>query len=80
MHLKVDIDIMEFLKKVEQCEDNVYYETLEGDILNLTSELSQFIFCTIAAKPHYWKTGMIRCKNPDDYKFLKDYLTKDEEK
>ncbi len=80
MRLKEDIDIMEFLKKVEQCKDHVYYETMEGDTLNLSSTLSQFIFCTVAVKPHYWKTGVIRCENPEDYKMLKDYLTKDEEK
>ncbi len=78
MHLKMDIDIMEFLKKVGQCENSIYYETLEGDTLNLSSTLSQFIFCTIAAKPHYWKTGIIRCNDPSDYEMLKDYLTKDE--
>ncbi len=80
MRLKADIDIMEFLKEVKHCENNVYYETLEGDTLNLSSKLSQFIFCTVAEKPHYWKTGTIRCSNQSDYELLKDYLTEDEEK
>lgn len=77
MHLKIDTTISTFLNDVKKCKDTVYYETQEGDILNLSSALSQFVFCIIAAQPQYWKTGIVRCKNEDDYVFLEKYLTKD---
>ncbi|MDF2587271.1 MAG: hypothetical protein K0S41_1112 [Anaerocolumna sp.] len=79
MHLKTDIDITQFLLQVKKCENDVFYETLEGDILNLTSALSQYVFCSIAKQPHYWKTGIVRCKNVDDYHILSEYLVEDEQ-
>lgn len=77
MHLRTDIAITAFLDDVKKCTGTVYYETSEGDILNLSSSLSQFVFCTIAAHPHYWKTGTVRCENREDYIFLENYLVAD---
>lgn len=77
MHLRIDTVITAFLNDVKKCKDTVYYETREGDILNLSSALSQFVFCVIAAQPQYWRTGTVRCNNDDDYSFLEKYLTDD---
>jgi len=78
MHLKTDIEITQFLLQVKKCNDDVYYKTSEGDILNLSSALSQYVFCSIAKQPHYWKTGIVSCKNIDDYQILSAYLVEDE--
>ena len=48
MLLRQDIDTIKFLQKVKTCHDEVIFETTEGDRLNLTSTLSQYVFCSIA--------------------------------
>ena len=78
MHLKIDINIVTFLADIRKCQNDVYYETVDGDILNLTSALSQFVFCSIVNHPHFLKTGIVRCDNVDDYIILKEYLNQDE--
>jgi hypothetical protein len=78
MHLRTDIEISQFLLQIKKCSNDVFYETSEGDILNLSSTLSQYVFCTIANHPQYWKTGIVRCKYEEDYKLLSEYLIEDE--
>ena len=53
MLLRQDIDIIKFLQQVKRCRDEVLFETTEGDRLNLTSTLSQYVFCSIASHPEY---------------------------
>ncbi|KAB1438679.1 polya polymerase [Candidatus Galacturonibacter soehngenii] len=74
MYLKRDIDIKNFLLQVTKCAEDVFFETTEGDVLNLSSTLSQYVFCSISIQPEYWVTGTIRCANASDYKILSDYL------
>lgn len=74
MHLKSDIDIKNFLLRITKCKKDVFYETTEGDILNLSSALSQYVFCSISIQPEYWITGTIRCTDASDYKTLSDFL------
>ncbi len=74
MHLKQNIDLKNFLLQIKKCNDDVFYETTEGDILNLSSALSQYVFCSITIQPEYWVTGTIRCTNDKDYDILADYL------
>ena len=45
MHLKADTDMSNFLSAVRQCSSEVFFETQEGDCLNLKSILSQYILC-----------------------------------
>ena len=74
MLLKQDIDIIKFLQQVKTCHDEVIFETTEGDRLNLTSTLSQYVFCSIASHPDCWADSTITCKTPEDYVLLADYL------
>lgn len=74
MHLKENVDIQNFLLQIKKCNDDVFYETTEGDILNLSSALSQYVFCSITIQPEYWVTGTIRCIDEKDYEALADYL------
>jgi len=75
MHLKHNIDIKNFLLQIKKCKSDVFYETTEGDILNLSSSLSQYVFCSITIQPEYLITGVIRCNDTEDYKILGDYLS-----
>lgn len=74
MHLQHNINIKDFLLSIKKCTGDVYYETTEGDILNLSSALSQYVFCSITLQPEHWITGTIRCSNTKDYEILVDYL------
>lgn len=74
MHLKNNIDIMEFLKQVKKCDGEVLFETPEGDRIALKSTLSQYIFCTIASNPELLKNGIISFKQEEDKLLLTDFL------
>lgn len=74
MLLKQDIDIIKFLQQVKRCRNEVIFETTEGDRLNLTSTLSQYVFCSIASHPECWTDSTITCKNAEDYQLLAEYL------
>ena len=78
MHLKSDADITKFLLTVKHCQSDVFYESDEGDVLNLASTLSQYVFCSIASQPDLWRRGTIRCEAEADYNALKDFLTDEE--
>ena len=51
MKLKKDANLPDFLRTVAQCKDDVYFKTTQGDVLNLKSELSKYIFLAAAASP-----------------------------
>lgn len=74
MRLRKDVDMTKFMEAIKGCGGSVYYHTAEGDVLNLSSTLSQFIFCSIAIQPHYWSTGDVTCDKEADYELLREYL------
>ncbi len=75
-HLRTDIEITKFLMQIKKCHGEVYYETIEGDVLNLSSALSQYVFCSIARQPHYWNTGVVRCELDGITHSLQNIFTK----
>lgn len=75
MNLRDNINMKDFFLQLRKCNDDVFYETTEGDILNLSSALSQYVFCSIAIQPENWITGTIRCTDEKDYEILEDYLS-----
>ena len=75
-HLKKDCDLMDFLKKVTLCKHQVFYETKEGDLLELHSSFCRYIFGNLTGKST--DTGIIRLEHPDDFMFLEPYLSKAE--
>lgn len=77
MQLKPDADITKFLLSIKHCQDAVFYESTEGDILNLSSTLSQYVFCSIANQPELWIHGIIRCENEEDYDIVAPFLCED---
>ena len=44
MKLKADVSLPEFLRKANLCEGDVFFETPEGDCLNIKSQLSKYVF------------------------------------
>ena len=74
MHIKTNIDIMSFLKKVQECSAEVLFETPEGDCIALKSTLSQYIFCSIASNPALLQSGTLRFRCEEDRRLLEDFL------
>lgn len=72
--LKKDADIAKFLITVKECNADVFYDSNEGDILNLASTLSQYVFCSVAGQRSILEDGVIRCKDEADYEKLDEYL------
>ena len=72
--LKKDTDLAKFLIA---CKNDVFFDSNEGDILNLASTLSQYVFCSIAGKESILENGSVRCVNEEDYSLLADFLCED---
>ena len=74
MRLKENIDIIAFLKSVRRCREDVYYDSPEGDHLDLKSALSQYVLTANIRNPQVIQKGDIRCSDEKDYERLKEYL------
>lgn len=71
--LKSNIEMIDFLKAIDNCEDTVFLNTNEGDKLNLQSQLSKFIFLATAIDKKYIASSTISCSS-NDALLLKDYI------
>lgn len=74
MHLLPNVNVQEFLKVVATCEGDVVFETPEGDMMNLKSELCRYVFASNADSTFRIMHGDITCKNPDDATRLSAFL------
>lgn len=74
MKLNPNINIPAFLQVVQTCKGNVCFATQEGDILNLKSALSQFMFTTVIASKLQSFEGLITVEDPEDEIRLRDYF------
>lgn len=74
MHIKPDINVMDFLRQTRKCTSEVLFETPEGNSIALKSTLSQYVFCTIAENSSLLQSGSIRFFRESDKELLKDYL------
>ena len=74
MHIKNDINVVDFLRQVKKCGSEVLFETPEGDRIALKSTLSQYIFCTIASNPELLKNGTVRFEQEEDLMLLESFL------
>lgn len=43
MRLTNAVDVEKFIKVVDECKSNVYLKSLEGDVFNLKSSMSQYV-------------------------------------
>ena len=74
MKLKPNIDPAALLRTVKKCGGEVWYDTEEGDHLNLKSALSQLLFAA-AQTQMTAENGKLICQDAPDYEYLRDYLT-----
>ena len=67
MRLKDTVSPAEFLRYVDQCTGEVLYKTQEGDILNLKSQLSKYLFLIAVNAPETaaLRHGDITCGESD---------------
>lgn len=74
--MKVDpnTSVVDFLKAVASCREDVVFQTNEGDSLNLKSALSQFVFAVVFTNPEILSTGTILCHCAEDAASLAPYL------
>lgn len=76
MHLKEEINIMDFLAAVKKCRGEVFFETKDGDSLNLKSLLSEYLFSMVASNRNYILSGQVVCRMKEDYGVLGECVTK----
>ncbi len=72
--LNENINTVEFLRAVSGCRGDVFFETVEGDVLNLKSMLTMYLFAAVAEKKEIIASGSIRCVEPEDFDLLADHL------
>lgn len=71
--LKPKIRMADFIRAAGHCEGEVTFETEEGDVLNLKSELCKYIFLAVSMDSKYLGSGKISC-SPQDAALLTDYV------
>ena len=71
--LKPEIRMADFIRAAGPCEGDVTFETAEGDVLNLKSELCKYIFLAVSMDSKYLESGKISC-SPQDAALLTDYV------
>lgn len=74
MKLKEGINIIHFLNAIKECKHDVYYVTSEGDRLNLSSQLSEYVFLAAAPKPELIANGTIELSSPADFNYICEYV------
>ncbi|MCI6465663.1 MAG: hypothetical protein MSA90_09375 [Faecalicatena sp.] len=74
MQLREGINIRDFFKSVRQCRGEVLLKTQEGDILNLKSALSQFVFAVILENREKLKGIEVTLENEEDKEFINMFL------
>lgn len=68
------IDLKTFIEDVRKCENEVFFESAEGDKLSLHSALCQFILYSICSQPQLIKGAVIRCFGEHDRQILLPYF------
>lgn len=77
--LKPEADLNRFIRCIAQCRDDVLFTTREGDILNLKSALSAYIFAALADRADVLSRGRIDCRSTEDEERLTEFLRDVEE-
>lgn len=75
MKLKETVSAADFLQYVDQCTGEVLYKTIEGDILNLKSQLSKYLFLIAVNTPEIaaLRCGEISCQ-AEDFEILMPFF------
>lgn len=73
MRLNPNVNVPAFLQAVQSCKGEVCFVTQEGDILNLKSTLSQFVFTAVVAGKLQDLEGRVSVQDPQDAILLRNY-------
>ena len=74
-HITNQTDINALIKLVDKCDNDVYYESSDGDQIALKSTFGQFIFFTInQTSDTLSHQSWIRCTGRSDRKILSQLL------
>lgn len=76
MKLKESIKPAEFLQVVKKCTGEVWLCSTDGDKLNLKSELSCYVFVSIALQKDLLDRCLIECEMLEDYTLLSEFWEK----
>lgn len=71
--LKTQVNMVAFLHTIDSCTGDVLFESADGDLLNLKSQLSKYLFLTVAPDPKYLEHSKISCTEQDAVK-LSNYI------
>ncbi len=71
--LKPKIRMADFILAVDACEGSVTFESQDGDVLNLKSELCKYVFLAVSLEPKQLESCKISC-SPQDAALLTDYI------
>lgn len=74
MTIKRDVDCLDFLTQVKACRGEVLFKSAEGDVLNLKSVLSQYVFAAVMERREFISRGEVVCEDESDYAVLSDFL------
>lgn len=75
MRIKSNVNLAEFLIAVENCKGEVLFTTQDGDILNLKSVLSRYVFVVAVKHPELLADGTVICRKPEDTELLRKFIT-----
>lgn len=74
MHLKPDINYMDFFQAISLCRSDVLLKTVQGDVINLNSELSKFIFAVLSKDKEKLADSSVECASEQDLELLSPFL------
>lgn len=77
MKLKEDFDYKELLVKAAECKSDVFLKTMQGDYLNLKSELSKWVVITMVTRKAFLDGAVLECINPADEDILSEFFEKE---
>lgn len=75
MRLKKDADVVSFLNAARHCENDVYFCTINGDRLDLKSELTGYVFIAQARNHDFLYQSQVEVTGTEDIRRLGDYVT-----
>ncbi len=80
MKLKKEVSLSDFMSTVKQCRSEVYFKTVEGDILNLRSTLFAYIFMAAVSDSArgYLLDGEVVCNLAADSTLLAPFYCLDD--
>lgn len=72
--LKRDADLSKFIRRIDECKGDILFRTNQGDVLNLRSTLSAYVFAALAGTPELLYTGWVECCTAEDAARMSEFF------